>query len=41
VVVDSPIYEFRTGGQAAAPAFAAVMEQALHRLGVTPDASTG
>jgi cell division protein FtsI/penicillin-binding protein 2 len=41
VVVDSPAYEFRTGGQAATAAFAAVMEQALHRLGVTPDASTG
>lgn len=41
VVVDSPAYEFRTGGQAAAPAFAQVMEQALHQLGVTPDASGG
>ena len=41
VVVDSPIFEFRTGGLAAAPAFAAVMEQALHRLGVTPDATSG
>lgn len=41
VVVDSPAYEFRTGGQAATPAFAQVMEQALHRLGVTPDASGG
>ena len=41
VVVDGPAYEFRTGGLAATPAFAAVMEQALHRLGVTPDASGG
>jgi cell division protein FtsI (penicillin-binding protein 3) len=41
VVVDSPAYEFRTGGLAATPAFAEVMEQALHRLGVTPDATTG
>ncbi len=41
VVVDSPAWEFRTGGSAAAPAFATVMEQALHRLGVTPDASGG
>ena len=41
VVVDSPIFEFRTGGLAAAPAFATVMEQALHRLGVTPDATSG
>lgn len=37
VVVDSPAFEFRTGGRAAAPAFAEVMEAALHRLGVTPD----
>ena len=37
VVVDAPDFEFRTGGVAAAPVFAAVMEQALHRLGVTPD----
>jgi cell division protein FtsI (penicillin-binding protein 3) len=41
VVVDGPAYEFRTGGLAATPAFAQVMEQALHRLGVTPDASAG
>jgi cell division protein FtsI (penicillin-binding protein 3) len=41
VVVDGPAYEFRTGGLAATPAFVEVMEQALHRLGVTPDASTG
>ena len=37
VVVDSPHFDFRTGGAAAAPVFADVMEQALHRLGVTPD----
>jgi cell division protein FtsI/penicillin-binding protein 2 len=39
VVVDSPSHDFRTGGLAATPAFAEVMEQALHRLGVTPDGS--
>ena len=37
VVIDGPTREFRTGGQAAAPVFAEVMEQALHRLGATPD----
>lgn len=37
VVIDSPSYDFRTGGLSAAPVFAEVMEQALHRLGVTPD----
>ena len=41
VVVDSPSFDYRTGGLAAAPAFAQVMEQALHRLGVPPDAATG
>ncbi|MGH8923206.1 MAG: peptidoglycan D,D-transpeptidase FtsI family protein [Acidimicrobiia bacterium] len=41
VVVDSPAWEYRTGGLAAAPAFSTVMEQALHRLGVTPDAGPG
>ena len=41
VVVDGPAFEFRTGGLAATPAFAQVMEQALHRLGVTPDAAAG
>jgi cell division protein FtsI (penicillin-binding protein 3) len=41
VVVDSPAHQYRTGGLAAAPAFARVMEQALHRLGVTPDAPAG
>jgi hypothetical protein len=40
-VVDSPTWEYRTGGLAAAPAFSKVMEQALHRLGVTPDATSG
>lgn len=40
VVVDSPVWEYRTGGLAAAPAFSTVMEQALHRLGVTPDAGS-
>jgi cell division protein FtsI/penicillin-binding protein 2 len=40
VVVDSPAWEYRTGGLAAAPAFSTVMEQALHRLGVTPDAAS-
>lgn len=38
VVVDGPTHEFRTGGLAAAPVFAEIMEQALHRLGVSPDA---
>lgn len=37
VMIDEPIWEFRTGGQAAAPVFAEVMQQGLHRLGVTPD----
>lgn len=37
VLIDSPSFEFRTGGASAAPVFAEVMEQALHRLGVTPD----
>jgi cell division protein FtsI (penicillin-binding protein 3) len=41
VIIDEPSHEFRTGGLAAAPTFAAVMEQALHRLGVTPDAADG
>jgi cell division protein FtsI (penicillin-binding protein 3) len=41
VVIDSPAFEYRTGGLAAAPAFAQVMEQAMHRLGVTPDAAGG
>ncbi|CAN5851395.1 stage V sporulation protein D [soil metagenome] len=37
VMVDEPSWEFRTGGRAAAPVFSEIMEQALHRLGVTPD----
>ena len=37
VMVDEPAWEYRTGGQAAAPVFAEIMQQALHRLGVTPD----
>lgn len=41
VVVDDPAYEYRTGGLAAAPAFAEVMEAALHQLGVTPDGIEG
>lgn len=39
VVVDSPAHEFRTGGSAAAPAFAEIMEAALHTMGVPPDAA--
>lgn len=41
VLIDEPAYEYRTGGLSAAPVFAQVMEQALHRLGVTPDAVDG
>ena len=41
VLIDAPSFEYRTGGASAAPVFAEVMEQALHRLGVTPDASGG
>ncbi len=37
VVVDRPVHGY-TGGMAAAPAFAEVMEKALHYLGVEPDA---
>ena len=37
VLIDSPSRDFRTGGASAAPVFASVMEQALHRLGVSPD----
>lgn len=37
VLIDAPDFEYRTGGLSAAPVFADVMEQALHRLGVTPD----
>ncbi len=36
VVIDEPSYETRFGGISAAPAFASVMEAALHRLGVAP-----
>ena len=39
VLIDAPEWEYRTGGAAAAPVFAEIMEQALHRLGVSPDAS--
>ena len=41
VLVDSPSWDYRTGGASAAPVFAEVMEEALHRLGVTPDAGQG
>jgi cell division protein FtsI/penicillin-binding protein 2 len=41
VLIDAPSFDFRTGGASAAPVFAQVMEQALHRLGVTPDAGGG
>ncbi|MGH8913567.1 MAG: peptidoglycan D,D-transpeptidase FtsI family protein [Acidimicrobiia bacterium] len=41
VLIDAPSYKYRTGGKSAAPVFAQVMEQALHRLGVTPDAGAG
>lgn len=41
VLVDSPDYDFRTGGLAAAPVFSQIMEQALHRLGVSPDGEPG
>jgi cell division protein FtsI/penicillin-binding protein 2 len=37
VVVDAPAHEYRTGGLSAAPVFSEIMEQALHRLGVSPD----
>ena len=38
VVVDAP-YQDNTGGRAAAPAFAEIVERALHQMGVAPDAS--
>ena len=41
VVVDSPEFDYRTGGLAAAPVFSVIMEQALHRLGVSPDGTAG
>jgi cell division protein FtsI/penicillin-binding protein 2 len=37
VVVDAPAHKYRTGGLSAAPVFSEIMEQALHRLGVSPD----
>lgn len=37
VLVDAPDHDFRTGGLSAAPVFSEIMEQALHRLGVSPD----
>lgn len=41
VLIDAPSFEYRTGGLAAGPVFAQVMEQALHRLGITPDGRRG
>ena len=41
VLIDAPSFRYRTGGAAAAPVFANVMEQALHRLGVPPDVGAG
>lgn len=41
VVVDAPDHDYRTGGLAAAPVFSEIMEQALHRLGVSPDGEQG
>ncbi len=38
VVVDAPFSD-NTGGQAAAPAFAEIVERTLHQMGVAPDAS--
>lgn len=38
VLIDAPGHDHRTGGRAAAPVFSEIMEQALHRLGVSPDA---
>jgi stage V sporulation protein D (sporulation-specific penicillin-binding protein) len=37
VVIDAPEHDYRTGGLSAAPVFSEIMEQALHRLGVSPD----
>jgi cell division protein FtsI (penicillin-binding protein 3) len=41
VLIDAPSFRYRTGGAAAAPVFAHVMEQALHRLAVPPDVGAG
>ena len=41
VVIDAPAFEYRTGGLAAAPVFADIMEQALHRLGISTDGTGG
>jgi len=41
VAVDAPSFQFRTGASAAAPVFAAVMEHALHQMGVPPDLGAG
>lgn len=38
VVVDAPFSD-NTGGRAAAPAFAQIVERTLHQMGVAPDAS--
>ncbi len=38
VVVDAPLSD-NTGGRAAAPAFAEIVERTLHQMGVAPDAS--
>jgi cell division protein FtsI (penicillin-binding protein 3) len=38
VVVDAPFSD-NTGGRAAAPAFAEIVERTLHQMGVAPDAS--
>lgn len=41
VVIESPDYDHRTGGLAAAPVFSQIMEYALHSLGVSPDGAIG
>lgn len=41
VVVDSPAFEYRFGGLAAAPVFSEVMQSALQRMGVAPDVVPG
>ncbi|MDH5293935.1 MAG: penicillin-binding transpeptidase domain-containing protein, partial [Acidimicrobiia bacterium] len=41
VVLDSPDFSLRFGGLAAAPVFSEVMQTALQRMGVTPDAVPG